>query len=56
MIFIPKDDITVQELADVVSGLMIIVPKEVLDQLNNEGVTRHFKEVPEQPRIMVPKW
>ena len=53
-IFVPTEDITIKELADIVSGLMIVVPKEVVDKLE-DGVKRHFKEVPEKPRIVVPR-
>jgi len=54
MVFVPKDDITVKELADIVSGLMILVPKEVINKLD-PGIQRHFKEIPDKPRIVVPK-
>ena len=53
-VFVPQDDITVKELADIVSGLMILVPKEVINKLD-PGIQRHFKEIPEKPRIVVPK-
>lgn len=53
MVFIPADDITVRELADIVSGLMVIVPKDVIDKLD-ETLKRHWKEIPEKPRIVVP--
>lgn len=54
MIFVPTEDITLKELADIVSGLMIIVPKEVTDKLSPE-IQKHFKEIPDKPRIVVPK-
>ena len=54
MVFVPKDDITVKELADIVSGLMILVPKEVINKLD-PGIQRNFKEIPDKPRIVVPK-
>ena len=53
-VFVPQDDITVKELADIVSGLMIIVPQEVINKLD-PGIQRHFKEIPDKPRIVVPK-
>lgn len=53
-VFVPVEDITVKELADIVSGLMILVPKEVINKLD-PGIQRHFKEIPEKPRIVVPK-
>jgi len=62
-VFVPQDDITVKELADIVSGLMIIVPQEVINKLD-PGIQRHFKEIPDRardisvpvkPRIVVPK-
>ena len=53
-IFVPQEDITVKELADIVSGLTIVVPKPVVDKLD-EGIKRHFKEVPEKPRIIIPR-
>lgn len=53
MIFVPTDDITVKELADIVSGLIIVVPKTVIDK-QPESIQKHFKEVPEKPRIITP--
>ena len=53
MIFVPTEDITVKELADITSGLMIVVPKVVVDKLPPD-IQKHFKEIPEKPRIMVP--
>jgi len=55
-VFAPKEDITVKELAQVVAGLMIIVPEEIINNLSkeDEGLKKHFVEVPEKPRIMVP--
>lgn len=53
MLFVPKEDITTMELADIVSGLMIMVSSEVVDKLD-AGIKRHFKELPDKPRIVVP--
>ena len=54
MIFVPTDDITVKELSTIVSGLIIVIPKDgVYDKLD-ASLQKHFKAMPEKKRIITP--